>query len=143
MKRGSTILHLKRKNSPNNGLKKENRLQWKRKQSRLLERWCRQFFFLRCAWVNFHCLYIERKNHQLRVLCEFITTFTEKLPHLTKSRMFFHYDNAPIHTSIIVLAKRNELKFKLLLHAHYSPDLALPDFFFQFSGLKKCLHGIR
>ena len=42
----------------------------------------------------------------------------KKRPHL------LHQDNAPVHTSVTVMVKINELKFKLLPHAPYSTDLA-------------------
>jgi len=40
----------------------------------------------------------------------------EKRPHLAKKKVLFHQDNAPVHTSIIAMAKINELKF-----ARFSP----------------------
>ena len=54
----------------------------------------------------------------------------------------FHQDNAPIHKSVIAMAKINELKFKLLPHAPYSPDLG-PSDYFLFPNLKKWLGGQR
>ena len=54
--------------------------------------------------------------------------------------MLFHQDNALVHISIIAMAKINELKFKLLPHAPYSPDLA-PSDYFLFPILKKWLGG--
>ena len=56
--------------------------------------------------------------------------------------MLFHQDNAPVHTSVIAVAKINELKFELLPHAPYSPDLA-PSDYFLFPNLKKWLGGKR
>ena len=52
--------------------------------------------------------------------------------------MLFHQDNAPVHTSVIVMAKFNELKFKLLPHAPYLPDFA-PSDYFLLPNLKKWL----
>ena len=52
--------------------------------------------------------------------------------------MLFHEDNAPFHTSVIAMAKINELKFKLLPHARCSPDLVRSDYFL-FPNLKKWL----
>ena len=54
--------------------------------------------------------------------------------------MLFHQDNAPVHTSIIVMDKINESKFKLLPYASYEPDLA-PSDYFLFPYLKKWLGG--
>lgn len=66
----------------------------------------------------------------------------EKRPHLAKKKIFFHQDNAPVHTFVIAMAKINELQFELLLHAPYSPDLA-PSDYFLFPNLKKWLGGKR
>jgi histone-lysine N-methyltransferase SETMAR len=66
----------------------------------------------------------------------------EKRPHLAKKKVLFHHDNAPVHTSVIAVAKINELKFQLLPHAPYSPDLA-PSDEFLFPNLKKWLGGKR
>ena len=65
---------------------------------------------------------------------------------MAKKNVFFRQNNAPIHTSVIAMAKINELKFKLLFHlvfhTSYSPDLA-PSDFLLFSNLKKFLDGQR
>jgi histone-lysine N-methyltransferase SETMAR len=53
-----------------------------------------------------------------------------------------YYDNAPAHTSRIVTAKLEELRFEVVPHAPYSPDLA-PSDFFLFPNLKKWLGGRR
>jgi len=66
----------------------------------------------------------------------------KKRPHLAKKKVLFHQDNAPVHTSVIAMAKINELKFELLPHAPYSPDLASSDYFL-FPNLKKWLGGKR
>jgi histone-lysine N-methyltransferase SETMAR len=59
-----------------------------------------------------------------------------------KKKILFHQDNAPVHTSVIAMAKINELKFELLPHTPYSPDLA-PSDYFLFPKLKKWLAGKR
>ena len=66
----------------------------------------------------------------------------KKRPHLAKEKVLFHQDNAPVHTSVIAMAKINESKSKLLSHGPYSPDLAPLDYFL-FPNLEKCLHGQR
>ncbi|GFY32104.1 hypothetical protein TNCV_2622411 [Trichonephila clavipes] len=48
----------------------------------------------------------------------------QKRPHLAKKKVFLQ-DNAPAHKSVIAIAKTNDLKFELLPHAPYSPDLSL------------------
>jgi len=52
-----------------------------------------------------------------------------KRPHLAMKKVLFHHDNEPAHTSLIAVAKLHELRFELLPHAPYSPDLAPSDFF--------------
>src|SRR5436190_22178427 len=66
----------------------------------------------------------------------------KKRAHLAKKKVLFHQDNAPVHTSVIAVAKINELNFELLPHAPYSPDLA-PSDYFLFPNLKKWLGGKR
>lgn len=63
-----------------------------------------------------------------------------KRPHLAKKKVLFHHDNAPAHTSSIAFAKLHELRFELLPHAPYSPDLG-PSDFFLFPDMKKWLAG--
>ena len=48
---------------------------------------------------------------------------------LGEKKVLFRQDNAPVHTSISAMAKVNELKYKLLSHAPYSPDSAPSDYF--------------
>ena len=59
---------------------------------------------------------------------------------LTKKKIIFHQDNAPAHKSVLTMAKINELKYDLLEHPPYSPDLA-PSNFRLFSHLKKFMRG--
>lgn len=66
----------------------------------------------------------------------------EKRPHLKKKKILFHQDNAPVHTCKVSAAKMAELKFEILPHPPYSPDLA-PSDFFLFPNLKKWLGGRR
>lgn len=65
---------------------------------------------------------------------------TAKRPGLAKKKILFHHDNAPAHTSMVVMAKMHELHFDLVPHPPYSPDLAPCDFFL-FPVLKKHLAG--
>ncbi|GFY25144.1 histone-lysine N-methyltransferase SETMAR [Trichonephila clavipes] len=64
----------------------------------------------------------------------------EKRPHLQKKKILFHQDNAQSHTSAVAMAKIPELRFELLDHPSYSPDLA-PSNFFLFPHLKIALGG--
>lgn len=64
----------------------------------------------------------------------------EKRPHLARKKVLFHHDNAPAHSSAIATAKLVELRYELLPHPPYSPDLA-PSDFFLFPNMKKWLAG--
>ncbi|KAL1460741.1 hypothetical protein WDU94_012693 [Cyamophila willieti] len=64
----------------------------------------------------------------------------EKRPHLGKKKVLFHQDNAPVHTSTTSMAKLHELRWELLPHPPYSPDLAPCDYHL-FPNLKKWLGG--
>ena len=66
----------------------------------------------------------------------------EKRPHLQKKKILFHQDSAPSQTSAVAMAKIYELRFELLDHVPYSPDLATSDFFL-FPHLKIVLGGHR
>jgi len=61
------------------------------------------------------------------------TEIAEKRPHLQKKKILLHQDNAPSHTSAVAMAKIHELRFELLDHPSYSPDLAPSDFFCSLS----------
>lgn len=65
-----------------------------------------------------------------------------KRPHLKRKKVLFHHDNAPAHSSTVVHEKLDELRYELLPHPPYSPDLA-PSDFFLFPNLKKWLSGKR
>ena len=65
----------------------------------------------------------------------------KRRPRLAKRKILFYEDNAPFHTSVIAMAKSNELKFTLLPYASNSPDLDLE--YFLFSNLKKWFSGQR
>ena len=64
----------------------------------------------------------------------------EKRPGLQKKKIHFHQDNAPAHTAQKTITKITELKYELLQHSPYSPDLA-PSDFWLFPHLKKFLRG--
>ena len=81
-------------------------------------------------------VYYASLLHQLREEIE------KKRPHLKEKKILFHQDNARVHTCAISTAKFIELKFELLQHPLYSPDLAASDFFL-FPNLKTWLRGQR
>ena len=74
------------------------------------------------------------------LLDRFDAELKKKRPHLAKKKVLFHHDNAPAHTSAVATAKLVELRYELLPHPPYSPDLAPCDFFL-FPNLKKSLAG--
>ena len=55
-------------------------------------------------------------------------------------KLLFHHDNAPGHTSAIATAKLFDLRYEILPHSPYSPDLATCDYFF-FPNMKTWLGG--
>ncbi|GFW47197.1 histonelysine Nmethyltransferase SETMARlike [Trichonephila clavipes] len=59
-----------------------------------------------------------------------------------KKKILFHQDNVPSHTSVLAMAKIYELRFELLDHPPYSPDLDRSGFFL-FPHLKMALGGQR
>ncbi|GFW08079.1 mariner Mos1 transposase [Trichonephila clavipes] len=66
----------------------------------------------------------------------------EKLPHLQKKKILFHQNNVLSYTSAVAMAKIYELRFELLDHPPYSPNLA-PSDFFLFPHLKIVLEEHR
>ena len=63
-------------------------------------------------------------------------------PYLNKKKVLFLHDNAPSHRSLKSQAKLNELRFEMLPHPPYSPDLA-PSDYYLFPNLKRWLQGKR
>ena len=66
----------------------------------------------------------------------------KKRPQMQKKKVLFYQDNAPCHKSMKTMVKLNELRFELLHHPAYSPDLA-PSDYWLFADLKKMLQGKR
>lgn len=81
---------------------------------------------------EYYCKLLDRFNNVLK----------EKRPHLAKKKVLFHQDNARVHTCVSAMAKIHELRYELLPHPPYSPDLAPCDYFL-FPNLKKWLGGRR
>ena len=61
---------------------------------------------------------------------------------MQKKKLLFHQDNALCHKSMKTMVKLNELRFELLSHAPYSPDLA-PSDYWLFADLKNMHQGKR
>ena len=61
---------------------------------------------------------------------------------MAKKKPLFQRNNAPVHKSMKTMVKLNDLRFELLSHPPYSPDLAALDFYL-FADFKKMLQGKR
>jgi histone-lysine N-methyltransferase SETMAR len=59
---------------------------------------------------------------------------------LISTGVILQHDNAPVHTSQLVFSTIHNLKYELLRHPPYSPDLARSDYFL-FPVLKDYLKG--
>ena len=83
------------------------------------------------------------KEYYVEVLREFRKRFHQKRPALFKSDQWhFHQDNAPVHSSILVMDYLTKMGIKTVPQASYSPDLAPCDFWL-FPKLKEKLRGCR
>lgn len=97
-----------------------------------------------------HIDYLEKGKtitgvYYAELLERFNVELKKKRPRLAmaKKKVLFHQDNAPAHTTAAVsMAKLFELRYELLPHPTFSPDLA-PGDFFLFPNLKKSLAGKR
>ncbi|XP_025263254.1 histone-lysine N-methyltransferase SETMAR-like [Camponotus floridanus] len=67
---------------------------------------------------EYYAALLEHLNNAIKI----------KRPYLAKKKVLFHHDNVPAHTSSIAIAKLHELRFELLPHALYSPDLTAENF---------------
>lgn len=131
------FLLIGRRNGQNNGLQGKNLLRRRRKQNQLLARLWRGIFGM--CFVNFYWLSSKIKNNQHGVLCKLLLSddIKKKRQHLENKKMF-HQDNAPDHTSVIGMAKMDELKIELLLLTPYSLHF-VPSNYFLSPNLKKVL----
>jgi hypothetical protein len=80
-------------------------------------------------------------NYILVVLGKFMVHLRKKRPEMTKGNWFFHWDNAPIHTTAVVKNWLAAKEIQLLPHLPYSPDLATVDDFL-FRKVKEQLAGL-
>jgi len=87
---------------------------------------------------NLHRLPAEGKNSYGRVLCSVIgqTERRNKEKTAPYGGILYHDDNAPSHTSLKAMAKLNQLRFELIAHPPYSPDLA-PSDYYLYPNLKR------
>ena len=71
---------------------------------------------------------VDRKTINGEYYCGILdrldATIKEKRPGMKKKNVLFHHDNAPVHTCARVMAKLYDLRYELIGHPPYSPDLA-------------------
>ncbi|GBP85450.1 Histone-lysine N-methyltransferase SETMAR [Eumeta japonica] len=88
-----------------------------------------------------HIDYLEKGKtitgeYYSKLLDRFDVDLKQKRPHLAKKKVLFHQDNARVHTRLVTTAKIDELRYELLPHPAYSPDL-VPCDYYLFPNLKK------
>ena len=81
-------------------------------------------------------------EYYTNLLARFKEDLKKKRSHLAKKKFLFHQDNARVHTCFVSMAQFHELRYELLPHPPYFPDLA-PSDYFLFPNLKKWLVGKR
>ena len=69
---------------------------------------------------------------------DLLPAIKRKRPQLMRSGILLHHDNAPSHSSHVVLDTIKELDIEILPHPPYSPDFAICDFWL-FPNLKNKL----
>ncbi len=87
-------------------------------------------------WDAFGIIFIDYFKNNKTVNGEYYTVLLqhlskeikEKHPHLLKKKVLFHRDNASAHTLVIAMPEIYDLRFKLLSHLLYSPDLATSNY---------------
>ena len=67
-------------------------------------------------------------QYYAKLLDQLQEKISDKRPGLAMKKVVCHQDNTRSHTCIIPLAKIHELRYKLLSHLPYSPDLVPSDF---------------
>lgn len=101
-------------------------------------------------WDSHGIIFIDYLEHGRTITGPYYASLLDRLndeiktkrPHLQKKKILFHRDNAPSHRSAVAMAKIHELRYEMLPHPAYSPDLAPCDFHL-FPDLKKWLGGKR
>ncbi|XP_055950857.1 histone-lysine N-methyltransferase SETMAR-like [Argiope bruennichi] len=79
-------------------------------------------------------------EYNANLLDKFHFKIKEKRPGLDQEKSPISQDNASVHKAAIVMAKLHELKFEILSHAPYSPDM-VPSDYKLFPSMKKFLAG--
>lgn len=99
-------------------------------------------------WDSEGILLIDYKEKGVSITGQYYASILERLKEAIKGKrrgklakgVLLLHDNAPIHTSRIVLAALHKAGFDILEHPPYSPDLA-PSDYYLFPKLKKELRG--
>jgi histone-lysine N-methyltransferase SETMAR len=76
----------------------------------------------------------------IEALDRFLKALKEKRLTMTAGTWWFHWDNAPVHTAVVVTNWMAARQFQIIKHQLYSPDLAPADFFL-FPSVKRELAG--
>lgn len=62
----------------------------------------------------------------------------KKQPYMTKKKVLYHHDNAPLQTALKAMAKLDQLRFEFVAHPPYSPNLVPSDYYlFPNGGSRK------
>ena len=130
MKHGSISTHLKQKNHQMCRQQLVKAVQSDQKLSSGLARLWHPYFGTRTVFLFIDCL--EK--------CKTIKSdyHMDQMSAAIKKKVLFYQDNASCHKSMKTMVKLNELRFELLPHPPYSPDLA-PSDYWLFADLKKML----
>ncbi|GBP64531.1 Histone-lysine N-methyltransferase SETMAR [Eumeta japonica] len=86
--------------------------------SRNPDEFLRRFVTVDETWIHHNTPETKKQSKQFDV------DLKQKRPHLAKKKVLFHQDNARVHTCLVTMAKIHELRYELLPHPAYSPDLA-------------------
>ncbi|GFV29425.1 histone-lysine N-methyltransferase SETMAR [Trichonephila clavipes] len=132
----------KQKHSPNNGLQRGDRLQ--KKQKLFSPGKVRATVF----WDSHGVIltdYLQKEKtitgaYYASLLDKLKAKLEEKRVYLRKKKILLHQDSASSYTLVVALAKIHELRFELLDHPLYSPNIA-PSDFYLFLHLKIALGG--
>ncbi|GIY64426.1 putative DD34D transposase [Caerostris darwini] len=81
-------------------------------------------------------------EHHSHLLDQLNARIRKKRLGLTKKKFTFHQDNAPVCKAALAMGKLWDLRYDLLDHPPYSPDLA-PSDFHLFQDLRKFVSGKR
>lgn len=79
-------------------------------------------------------------EYYIKLLDRLCAEIIKKRPQMQEKKILFHQDDAPCHISMETMVKLNELRFQLLDHPAFSPDLS-PSDYWLFADLEKMLQG--